>query len=135
MQLELETKKADHQFELDMANLSLEDKKAMLGDIASARDMNQKVQDSPNASKLAKNVSPILALGGTLLCFFLFGWLMFSDWQKTPEMQNKKEIILYVLGVLSGILTQVFSYYFGSSQGSAAKSDQIQVMHTNMMVK
>jgi hypothetical protein len=135
MQLDNEMKKADHQFELDMANLSLEDKKAMLGDIAIARDMNQKVQDSPNATRLAKNVSPILALGGTLLCFALFAWLMFGNWQKDSDMQNKKEIILYVLGVLSGILTQVFSYYFGSSQGSAAKSEQIQAMHNDMMAK
>ncbi len=134
MQLELEIKKADHQYELDMANLSLEDKKAILGDIDSARKMNAAVQDSPNASRLAKNVSPILALGGTLLCFTLFAWLMFGNW-KNPEDHDKKEIILYVLGVLSGILTQVFSYYFGSSQGSAAKTDLIHAMHTDSMTK
>ena len=131
MQLDLEMKKADHQYEIDMQNLSLEDKKAMLGDLASARESNQKVQESPYATKLAKNVSPILALGGSLLCFSLFGWLMFGTWNS--EDQSKKEVILYVLGVLSGILTQVFSYYFGSSQGSAAKSDIIHSMHNNMM--
>ncbi|MBI3483255.1 MAG: hypothetical protein HY015_09840, partial [Bacteroidetes bacterium] len=87
----------------------------------------------PNATKLSKNVSPVLALGGALLTFVLFGWLMFGKWD--PNEQSKKEIILYVLGVLSGILTQVFSYYFGSSQGSAAKTDLIHSMHQNMMEK
>jgi hypothetical protein len=133
MQLDLELKKADHQFEIDMQNLSLEDKKAILGDIDSARKMNAAVQESPNATKLSKNVSPILALGGTLLCFALFGWLMFGDWNS--EEESKKEVVLYVLGVLSGILSQVFSYYFGSSLGSAAKSDHIQTMHNNMMAE
>jgi hypothetical protein len=133
MQLDNEMKKADHQFELDMQNLSLEDKKAVFGDIDSARKHDSDIQSNPNASKLAKNVSPILALGGTLLCFALFGWLMFGNWN--PADTSKKEIVLYVLGVLSGILTQVFSYYFGSSQGSAAKTDLIHEMHTNMMGK
>ncbi len=133
MQLDNEMKKADHQFEIDMANLSLEDKKAILGDIGDARKRESDIQASPNATKLSKNVSPILALGGSVLCFALFGWLMFGTWN--PGDQSKKEIILYVLGVLSGILTQIFSYYFGSSQGSAAKSDQIQAMHNDMMAK
>src|SRR5258708_23343659 len=88
MQLDNEMKKADQQFELDMQNLSLEDKKAMLGDIDSARKHDNEVQANPNASKLAKNVSPILALGGALLCFALFGWLMFGNW--SPADTNKK---------------------------------------------
>ncbi|HTJ50682.1 MAG TPA: hypothetical protein VL443_14570 [Cyclobacteriaceae bacterium] len=133
LQLELELKKADHQFELDTQNLALEDKKAILGDIDSARKRDSEVQASANASNLSKNVSPILALGGTLLTFGLFGWLMFGKWDDTD--QNKKEIILYVLGVLSGILTQVFSYYFGSSLGSKAKTDIIQNMNENMAAK
>ena len=37
----------------------------------------------------------------------------------------EKDIIIYVLGVLSAICTQVVSYYFGSSQGSAQKQTQI----------
>ena len=131
MQLELEMKKADNQYTLDMANLSLEERKALLGDVASARTMNAAVQESANATQLAKNVSPILALGGTLLTFTLFGWLMFGTWD--PRDSDKKEIVLYVLGVLSGILSQVFGYYFGSSQGSADKSKSIQVMNEKMM--
>lgn len=72
MQLEMEMKKAERQFELDMANLSLEERKAMLGDVASARASNAAVETSATASRLSKNVSAFLALGGTLLCFALF---------------------------------------------------------------
>ncbi|HBK89295.1 MAG: hypothetical protein U0289_16600 [Cyclobacteriaceae bacterium] len=131
MQLEMEMKKAERQFELDMANLSLEERKAMLGDVASARASNAAVETSATASRLSKNVSAFLALGGTLLCFALFAWLMFGEWKK-PDDTDKKEIILYVLGVLSGILSQIYSYYFGSSQGSATKTDIISSMHQNL---
>jgi hypothetical protein len=33
-----------------------------------------------------------------------------------------KQILTYILGVLSALLSQVYSYYFGSSTGSADKS-------------
>ena len=38
---------------------------------------------------------------------------------------SQKEIILYILGVLSAIASQIFSYYFGSSKGSARKDETI----------
>ena len=129
MQLALEMKKAENQYNLDMANLSLEERKALLGDVASARTMNAAVQESANATRLAKNVSPLLALGASLITFCLFGLLMFG-----PAVdQNKREMILYVLGILSAVLTQIFGFYFGSSQGSAEKSKSIQDMHEKMM--
>jgi len=36
-----------------------------------------------------------------------------------------KEIVMYLLGILSAVLTQIYSYYFGSSQGSADKQRQL----------
>jgi hypothetical protein len=38
---------------------------------------------------------------------------------------SRKDILIYILGVLSAISTQIVSYYFGSSQGSKDKSDQL----------
>ncbi len=38
---------------------------------------------------------------------------------------TQKEIMLYILGVLSAIATQIYSYYFGSSRGSAIKSETL----------
>ena len=36
---------------------------------------------------------------------------------------SRKDILIYVLGVLSAVATQVVSYYFGSSSGSNQKND------------
>lgn len=39
-----------------------------------------------------------------------------------PEM---REIATYVLGILSAGLVQIMNYFFGSSAGSKAKTDQM----------
>ena len=109
LQLEQEMRKAERQYQLD-------DKKASLADIGSARQMQSEVQVSANASRLGKNTASYLALGTVLLTFALFFILAFTD-----PAQGRKEIILYILGVLSGITAQIFSFYFGSSQGSKDK--------------
>lgn len=122
LHLELELKKAIQQYEVDMKSLSIEDDKLRLNDIDSARRRDATVQTSTNATGLGKNIPPILALGTTLLTFTIFGLLMFHD--KTIS-QEGREITLYILGVLSAVLTQVFGFYFGSSQGSADKNSTI----------
>jgi len=119
MQLENEIRKSEMQFQLDMKKLSNEEQQMMLGDISSARQREVQVQTSEHATKLAKNVSPILAFGTTLLTMLFFYILVFKP---NSISDDSKEIVLYILGVLSAILTQVYSYYFGSSAGSAAKS-------------
>jgi hypothetical protein len=48
----------------------------------------------------------------------LFAILIFVDVR--PEA---KDILIYILGVLSAAVTQILSYYFGSSQGSKDKSE------------
>jgi hypothetical protein len=42
-----------------------------------------------------------------------------------PVDSTRKDILIYILGVLSAIATQIISYYFGSSIGSKDKSDQL----------
>ena len=69
-----------------------------------------------------KIVTPVLALSILILTFVLFGVVMFDS---TPVEASRKDILIYVLGVLSAIATQIVSYYFGSSQGSKDKSDQL----------
>jgi hypothetical protein len=66
-----------------------------------------------------KVVTPLLALGVVGLSFILFTILIFVDVQ--PEA---KDILIYILGVLSAAVTQILSYYFGSSQGSKDKDDK-----------
>ncbi len=119
MQLENEIRKSELQFQVDMKKLSNEEQQMILGDISSARQREVQVQTSEHATKLSKNISPILALGTVVITLALFYVLVFSP--KTVE-GDSKDIVMYILGVLSAILTQIYSYYFGSSAGSAAKS-------------
>ena len=122
MQLENEIRKSEIQFQLEMKKLSNEEQRMIMDDINSARNREVQIQTSENASKLAKNVSPILAFGTTLLTMLFFYILVFKPNSISPD---SKEIVLYILGVLSAILTQVYSYYFGSSAGSADKAKTI----------
>lgn len=122
MQLENEIKKAEMQYQKEMRKLNLEETGQVFADVKDARAMASTVQTSANSSKLSKNVGPILALGTTLLTFALFFTLIFGFCEKG----NTKEIVLYILGVLSAIVTQIFSFYFGSSQSSKDKNQTIQ---------
>ena len=111
MRLRLEENK------LDLAELELR-----LKDVDSARDRETAIATSKDAPLLNKIVTPVLALGVVTLTFVLFGVVMFDD---TPVDASRKDILIYVLGVLSAIATQIVSYYFGSSQGSKDKADQL----------
>ena len=124
MQLENEIKKAELQYQIEMRKLNIEESGQVFADVKDARAMASAVQTSSNSSKLSKNVGPLLALGTTLLTFALFFTLIFGFCEKG----NTKEIVLYILGVLSAIVTQIFSFYFGSSQSSKDKNQTIQNM-------
>jgi len=102
---------------LDLAELEMR-----LKDVDSARDRETAIATSKDAPLINKIVTPILALGLLALTFILFGVVMFDN---TPVESSRKDILIYVLGVLSAIATQIVSYYFGSSQGSKDKADQL----------
>lgn len=69
---------------------------------------------------LNMTVTPVLAVVVTGLSFLLFTVLMFVD-----VKENAKDILIYILGVLSAAVTQILSYYFGSSQGSKDKDEAL----------
>lgn len=117
--LDNELAKAKMQFEIESKTLDLKRDEAYLADIDSARVNQSRVQESANASWLAKNVQPLLAIALVALTFFLYGVIIFC--KDIPP--DKKEIIIYVLGALTTIVTQVVSYFFGSSKGSSDKND------------
>jgi hypothetical protein len=102
---------------LDLAELELR-----LKDVDSARDREVQIATSDKAPLLNKIVTPVLALGVVALTFVLFAIVMFDD---TPVDPSRKDILIYVLGVLSAIATQIVSYYFGSSQSSKDKTDAL----------
>ena len=90
------------------------------GDLASARQREADVSASASAPLINKIVTPVLALGIVALSFVLFSVLIFVDVEV-----NSKDILIYILGVLSAAVTQILSYYFGSSMGSKEKSDEL----------
>lgn len=90
------------------------------GDLANARQREMDVSASANAPLINKIVTPVLALGIVALSFVLFSVLIFVDVEV-----NSKDILIYILGVLSAAVTQILSYYFGSSMGSKEKSEEL----------
>lgn len=89
-------------------------------DRSDARNRELQIATSDAAPMLNKLVTPILALGSVILSFSLFAVLIFIDVK--PEA---KDILIYILGVLSAAVTQILSYYFGSSSGQADKEEKL----------
>ncbi len=106
---ELKAMEAEHTKQLEIFQKEMD----------SARNREIQIATAEKAPLINKIVTPLLALGVILLTFILFYVLMFK------QVGNEKDIIIYVLGVLSAISTQIISYYFGSSQGSAQKQKQL----------
>jgi len=120
---------AQMQHEEELLKLKLEDNKLdlqeldlRLKDTSDARKREADIAVSEKAPLLNKIVTPVLALGVTALTFILFGILMLDS---SPVEPSRKDILVYVLGALTAISTQVISYYFGSSIGSKDKSAQL----------
>lgn len=121
--LDNEMAKAKLQFEIESKTLDLKRDEAYLADVDSARVNQSRVQESVNASWLAKNVQPILAVALIALTFYLYWYVIFSH---NPAIDTeRKEIIVYILGALTTIVTQVVSFFFGSSKGSADKNEML----------
>lgn len=107
---------------LEENKLGLQELEMRIQDVGSARNREVQIVTSKDAPLLNKIVTPLLALILLLITFTLFGVVMF---QEAPVDSSRKDILIYILGVLSAISTQIVSYYFGSSQGSKDKSDQL----------
>lgn len=120
--------KAEMQYNIDMKRLSNEEQAMMLGDMSNARNREIQVLSAPNASWWTKNTQPVLALGTVIITLAFFYILVFN-----PQILSResRDIVLYILGILSAILTQIYSYYFGSSAGSAEKSKTLSTLQKN----
>jgi hypothetical protein len=89
----------------------------------SARDMNAKVQESINASWLAKNTAYALDIGIVAATIFL-AWFAFM--KGVPEAN--KELVYMALGSLITMSGTVLNFHRGSSQGSKDKNLEIQAL-------
>ena len=108
---------------LKLKELDLEYAKLEVQDRDSARQAYAQVAISEHATKLDKVVVPVLALGVVGLAFTLIGVLMFVN---TPT--DQQQIIIFALGFITSAAGQVLSFYFGSSQGSKDKTEEIKGM-------
>ena len=108
---------------MKLKELDLEYAKLDAQDRDSARKAYAQVATSEYATKLEKAVVPILALGVVGLAFMLIGILMFVD---TPN--DQQQLVIFALGFITSAAGQVLSFYFGSSQGSKDKTEEIKGM-------
>lgn len=103
-----------------LVNAALEKERMRLGDVADSRASNVKIQESVNASWLAKNAGYILdfvIVGATILLITL---ILF----KAIPPANK-EIVFAMLGSLLTLCGTVVQWHRGSSSGSSKKDDAI----------
>ena len=125
--LKLKQYEAEHEEELlkiklEERKIDIDEVKAYLADTQGARGREEVLANSTSAPWVAKAATPILGIGTVILTFVVFAYAMSADF---TNKEATKEITIYILGVLSAIVTQIFGYYFGSSTGSKAKSDII----------
>ena len=112
-------KKVQYEHEQEMKKLDIKEQNIYLKDVDSARVNQSRVQEAEHASWLSKNVQPILAIVVTAACFIMFYDVMQPKF-KFPE--ENKDVIIYVLGILSSVVVQIMSYFFGSSKSSSDKN-------------
>jgi len=105
---------------LKQEQLNLEREKAYLQDTQSARETYAKVSTSDKAPFINKIFPSVLAFTTVILTFILFFYFA-----KGEFIGSQKDIVIYILGVLSTITTQVFAFYFGSSAGSKEKTEML----------
>ena len=122
--------------EMELAKLTQEGKiqewvqdnerfKAEVADRQSARERESSIATSDAAPMVNKVVTPILALGTVGIAMFLFGVVLF---QTGLIDTSRKDLAIYILGALTTAVTQILSYYFGSSDGSAKKNTLLEDM-------
>ena len=104
-------KKEDAAIGLKLYELDANDRK-------SARESNTKIQESESASWLAKNTLYLLAMALFLLTLVVVLGLFYI------EIPAANENTLYmVLGMVLTAFTSSVMFFFGSSQGSKAKTE------------
>ena len=109
----LALKKADADFQTQMATLGVAREKLVYDDIANARARQVSLKDiTPNVMAWFI-VTASIALGAAAVLGYI---------TKDPAQAS---LVGTVIGYVFGEAKEVLSYFFGSSSGSAAKSDTI----------
>lgn len=112
----LALKQADNDFSLKMRAADSADLATDAADRASAR-----ARDTASGSDVFNHV----VMG--FLSSFALVLLMFIIYlvATVPLQEAAKDIMLILVGTITGLVTQVYNYYFGSSTGSKQKTDSL----------
>jgi len=107
----IKLREIDAKFKTDMEQIGVDLERIAVDDRKSARDRNVALKDRTPAA---------------------LAWLVVSAWIGVTVFlfccdipQANREIIFRALGTMDGVLMLVMAFYFGSSSGSAKKSDTI----------
>jgi hypothetical protein len=121
---QLELAKAQMQYDLDIARNGTQAMESDRADRENARQYQLSIQQAEHVSRLEKNIHPILSISIVLLTFCIYAFILSSGSASGIMLPNSgmKDIVIYILGALTTVATQVVSYYFGSSSGSAEKN-------------
>lgn len=119
-QFKIDLLKAQNEHEAKMAALAQAELDAQLKDAQDARNREIQIAVSDKAPLINKIITPVLAVGIVVLTFILFYLIMFKGVKGV-----EKDILVFVLGALTGYVGMILSYYFGSSISSRQKSEQL----------
>jgi hypothetical protein len=113
-EIALKAKIADQEFELRKREQDIEEIKAILADVQSAR-MRQ-VGSEQATGKRDTNLYVLSWV--TLMGFFTL--IVFLLW--TPIPTDQSGVIFMLFGTLAAAVTQIFNYFYGSSKSSSDKT-------------
>ena len=102
-------KEVDANFKLQMKKLDIDLEALAAADRDSARKRETETKD-PTVRRLAYFYT------------FLYFLVLWAVW-KYPIPAESKDLLMILLGVLTGAQVQILNYYFGSSSGSSKKTD------------
>jgi len=110
------------ELKIKQEEINVESKKLDVENTSNARNREALIM-SENTPLINKIIAPVLAGVIVFSSFLIFYLVIFCDLQFD---NTKKELLFYILGILSAAFIQILNYYFGSSSGSAEKSRFLQ---------
>ena len=115
---------AENDFKSKQRDQELEEMKAILEDVQSAR--NRQVESEKATGK--KDVNIYVLAWTMVVGFFVLLWYLL----KIPVPPDQSGVIFMLFGALSSAFGAVISYFFGSSKGSQEKSEIMGQMRKQM---
>lgn len=112
-----------------LLNASTDLEKSYLQDVQDSRGANAKIQESANASWMAKNIAYLIDILVTVAWTALTSYLIVVMLNLAPKQVGVDyTAVTAVWGAVTGVFTQVLSFHRGSSRGSEKKQELIDKM-------